>query len=82
MVTVSEYDNWQIYFQSRRSDVDKSDLYSAATIRAIFASQGARVSSKISDYLLDFGDSPVSEQAEPPQDSKSIWLDIFKITPE
>lgn len=78
LTTVSEFDNWQTYFTMRRNHRDKSDWYAAATMQAIFASQGAKT--KINDHLLDF-EAPVEAKQEP-TDSKAVWLSIFGITPE
>lgn len=59
---------------------EKSDYYAAATIRAIFASQGAKKLGKVSEFLLEF-EAP--KKAKPENyDSKSMWLAIFNIDPE
>jgi hypothetical protein len=62
---------------------EKSDYYAAATIRAIFASQGAKVS-QISEYLLEFSSSvskaTTSESDE--SDSRSVWLGALGISQE
>lgn len=79
MTTVSEFEEWQAYFQERLSVPEKEDHYAAATIRAIFAAQGGKAG-KISDYLLKF-EPPRKTQVEKP-DSKSMWLAIFGITEE
>jgi hypothetical protein len=62
------------------SERDKGDWYTAATIRAIFASQaGPRAKiPPISDYLLEFESTPKPEQGQAEQyDSKAIWASIF-----
>lgn len=81
LTTVSEFDTWQRYFSDRLSKKEKSDYYAAATIRAIYASQGAKVSGNLSDYLLDF-EPPKVNKAEPVYDSKSMWLGLFNIDAE
>lgn len=78
LTTVSEFDNWQTYFTMRRNDRDKSDWYAAATMQAIFASQGAKT--KIEDHLLKF-EAP-KQETQKVEDSKSVWLAIFGIDPE
>lgn len=59
---------------------EKPDYYAAATIRAIFASQGVKKLGKISEFLLEF-EAPVKKNPEQ-YDSKSMWLAIFNIDPE
>lgn len=81
LTTVSEFDSWQRYFSDRLAKREKSDYYAAATIRAIYASQGAKVANNIADYLLEF-DPPKTEKPEPVYDSKSMWLGIFNIDAE
>jgi len=75
---VSEFDEWQAYFEQRMSYNDKSDYYAAATIRAIFASQGAKVSRNINDFLLDFKKPNQSDD----QDSRSLWLRALGVKQE
>jgi hypothetical protein len=75
---VSEFDEWQAYFEQRMSYNDKSDYYAAATIRAIFASQGAKVSRNINDFLLDFKKPDQDED----QDSRSLWLRALGVKQE
>jgi hypothetical protein len=79
LTTVSEFEEWQAYFQERLTFPEKEDHYAAATIRAIFAAQGGKAG-KISDYLLKF-EAPRKKQAAE-QDSKSVWLAIFGIAEE
>jgi hypothetical protein len=80
LTTVSEFDEWQAYFEERMSYSDKSDYYAAATIRAIFASQGAKVSRNVGDFLLDFK-TPNTRQTNT-QDSRSIWFRILGMEQE
>lgn len=55
---------------------DKADYYAAAIVRAVYASQGAKVGD-VSKYLLDFEVNKPETKSE--TDSKSIWLGIFGI---
>jgi hypothetical protein len=80
LTTVSEFDEWQAYFEERHGIHEKADYYAAATIRAIFASQGAKVG-KVQDYLLEF-EFPKPNPSTPPIDSKSVWLGMFNIDSE
>ena len=79
LTTVSEFDGWQVFFRERMHRRDKADYYAAATIRAIYAAQGARVG-EINKYLLDFEITKPQDAAD--IDSKSIWLGMFGIDPE
>lgn len=81
LTTVSEFDSWQAYFKDRLAKKEKSDYYAAATIRAIYASQGAKVSKNLSEFLLDF-EIPKESRKVDPEDSKAIWLGLFNIDPE
>jgi hypothetical protein len=74
LTTVSEFDEWQAYFEERMSYSDKSDYYAAATIRAIFASQGAKVSRNVNDFLLSFKNPNANTDT---QDSRSTWFRIL-----
>ena len=78
---MSEFDNWQSYFRDRLAKREKSEYYAAATIRAIYASQGAKVSKNLSEFLLDF-EVPSEPKKSDPKDSQSIWLALFNIDPE
>ncbi len=74
---MSEFEEWLAFFDERLEYPEKSDYYTAATIRAIYASQGGKVG-PIKDFMLKF---------EPPkpdvqQDSESVWLGIFGIEKE
>ena len=71
---MSEFDEWQAYFEERMSYSDKSDYYAAATIRAIFASQGAKVSRNVNDFLLSFKNPNTNTDT---QDSRSAWFRIL-----
>lgn len=77
---MSEFEGWHAYFRQRMNIPDKPDYYAAATIRAIFASQGAKKLGNISEFLLEF-DTP-KPKSKGPEDSKSIWLAMFNIDPE
>ena len=81
LTTVSEFDNWQAYFRDRLARHEKPDYYAAATIRAIYASQGAKVSKNLSEFLLDF-EVPKESKKSDPKDSQSVWLALFNIDPE
>ena len=62
---------------------EKADYYAAATVRAIFTSQGAKASKNISDYLLDFSFAKATEkQPEDAADSRSIWLNALGVQQE
>jgi hypothetical protein len=75
---VSEFDEWNAYFEQRMNYPERADYYAAATIRAIFASQGAKVSRDINDFLLSFRSSQKSNAGN----SEDIWLSIFGIDKE
>lgn len=79
LTTVSEFENWQVYFEERLAGHDKADYYHAALIRAVYASQGAKVSNKVADFLLDF---ELPKETKPENGSKGVWLSIFGIDPE
>lgn len=76
LTTVSEFDGWQAFFRERMHRRDKADYYAAAIVRAVYASQGAKVGD-VSKYLLDFEVNKPETKSE--TDSKSIWLGIFGI---
>lgn len=78
---MSEFWEWQAYFQERLNTPDKPDYYAAATIRAIFASQGAKTGN-IADYMLQFELPKANVDVEQAYDSKSMWLGIFNIDAE
>jgi hypothetical protein len=79
LTTVSEFDEWQAYFEERMSYSDKSDYYAAATIRAIFASQGAKVG-PIKEFLLDL--QPARSQVAKQGDSREAWFAILGMKAE
>jgi hypothetical protein len=76
LTTVSEFDEWQAYFEERMSHSEKSDYYSASMIRAIYASQGAKVG-PINEFLLELKPSVPEEKS-----SKDTWLAIFGMKDE
>lgn len=76
---MSEFDGWQAFFRERLHKHEKADYYAAATIRAIYASQGAKTG-ELSRYLLDFEEPKPKAQSQ--TDSKSVWLGIFGIDSE
>lgn len=75
---MSEFDEWQAYFEERQAIHDKPDYYAAAMMRAFYISQGNKVG-PIKDFLLDF-EPPV--QKDDKQNTKSVWLSAVGLDPE
>jgi hypothetical protein len=76
---VSEFDEWQAYFEERLTFSEKADYYTASMIRAIYASQGAKVG-PIKDFLLEL--KPATNTKPPEEGSKDTWLRIFGMNTE
>jgi hypothetical protein len=75
-ITVTEYENWQLYFEQRFQTHEKEDYLAALIASAVYNANGAKT--KLESQLLKFS----GKQNYSPELSQSIWLGALGISTE